>query len=119
MRDRGKTMRAFLPGKGMELGNDISLATSLSARLKGLLGKNKLEAGKGLLICPCKGIHTFFMKFPIDAVFLDKDNRVVALAHALPPNRMTSIYPKAVSVLELPAGTLGEGVVVGDEIKFS
>ena len=111
-------MRAFLPEKGIELGNDITLAASLPARLKGLLGKNKLEAGKGLLICPCKGIHTFFMKFPIDAVFLDKGDRVVALAHALPPNRMTSIYPKAVSVLELPAGTLGEGVVVGDEIKF-
>lgn len=111
-------MQAFLPEKGIELGNDISLATSLPARLKGLLGKNKLEAGKGLLICPCKGIHTFFMKFSIDAVFLDKENRVVALAQALPPNRMTSIYPKAVSVLELPAGTLGEGVDVGDEIKF-
>ena len=111
-------MHVFLPEKGIELGNDISLAASLPARLKGLLGKNKLEAGKGLLIQPCKGIHTFFMRFSIDAVFLDKGNRVVALAHALPPNRMTSIYPKAVSVLELPAGTLGEGVVVGDTIEF-
>ncbi|RQW85711.1 MAG: DUF192 domain-containing protein [Geobacter sp.] len=111
-------MRAFLPEKGMELGNDISLAASLPARLKGLLGKNKLEAGKGLLISPCKGIHTFFMKFPIDAVFLNKDNRIVALVRSFPPNRMTSIYLKASSVLELPAGTLGVSVVVGDAIEF-
>lgn len=111
-------MRAFLPEKEIDLGNDISLAASLPARLKGLLGRDNLEAGKGLLICPCKGIHTFFMKFSIDAVFLDKSNRVVAISHSLPPNRMTTIYPKAVSVLELPAGTLGENVVVGDEIKF-
>ena len=116
---QGKTMQAFLPEKGIELGNHICLAASLPARLKGLLGKDRLDPGQGLLIQPCKGIHTFFMRFSIDAVFLDKGNRVVALAHALPPNRMTSIYPKAVSVLELPAGTLDESVVVGDEIKFS
>lgn len=111
-------MKAFLPEKGIELGNDIALAASLPARLKGLLGRKTLDTGKGLLIRPCKGIHTFFMKFPIDAVFIDKENRIVSLAHSLPPNRMTSIYPKAVSVLELPAGTLGKGVVVGDAIEF-
>lgn len=112
-------MKAILYEKGVELGNDITLAASLPARIKGLLGKERLDAGKGLLIRPCKGIHTFFMKFPIDAAFLDKENRIVSLARALPPNRMTHICLKAVSVLELPAGTLGEGVIVGDVIEFS
>ncbi len=111
-------MKAFLPEKGIELGNDITLAASLPARMKGLLGKDKLDAGKGLLIRPCNGIHTFFMKFPIDAVFLGKDNRIVALVRSFPANRMTRIYLKAVSVLELPAGTLGLSVVVGDAIEF-
>jgi uncharacterized membrane protein (UPF0127 family) len=111
-------MNAFLPEKGITLANDISLANSLPARIKGLLGKDSLDAGKGLLIRPCKGIHTFFMKFPIDAVFLDQGNRIVALYHNLPPNRMTRIWLKAVSVLELPAGTLDEGVLDGDEVNF-
>ncbi|MHC1697400.1 MAG: DUF192 domain-containing protein [Geobacteraceae bacterium] len=111
-------MKAFLPEKGIELGNDITLAANLPARMKGLLGKDKLDAGKGLLIRPCNGIHTFFMKFPIDAAFLDKDNRIVALVRSFPPQRMTRIYLKAASVLELPAGTLGVSVVVGDAIDF-
>lgn len=112
------SVRAMITSKGIELGNNITLAESLLARMKGLLGKAKLEAGGGLLIRPCKGIHTFFMQFPIDAVFLSKDNQVVSLVHAIPPNRMSHINMQAVSVLELPAGTLGERVVVGDTIDF-
>ncbi|MRS01610.1 DUF192 domain-containing protein [bacterium] len=111
-------MKAFLPEKGIELGNDITLAASLPARMKGLLGKDTLDTGKGLLIRPCNGIHTFFMKFPIDVVFLNNENRIVALVRTLPPNRMTRIYLKSVSVLELPAVTLSEEIVVGDVIEF-
>jgi len=109
-------MKAILREKGIELANDITLAASLPARMKGLLGKERLDAGKGLLIRPCKGIHTFFMKFPIDVVFLDMDNRIVALVRDLSPNRLTTVYRKASAVLELPAGTLSEGILVGDEI---
>ncbi len=112
-------MRAFLPEKNIELGNDITLATSLPARMKGLLGKKKLDAGKGLLIRPCNSIHTFCMKFPIDVIFLDKENRVVALYKNFPKNRLTSIFRKAASVLELPAGTLGSTIDLGDHVDFS
>jgi len=112
-------MKAFLPEKGIELGNDISLAASLPARLKGLLGKENLATGQGLLIRPCKGIHTFFMKFSIDAVFLGRNNRVVAFFKDLPPNRLTPVFRKASSVLELPAGTLTASISVGDYIEFS
>jgi uncharacterized membrane protein (UPF0127 family) len=59
------------------------------------------------------------MKFPIDVVLLDRDNRIVAMRMSLPPNRMTRIFPKAVSVLELPAGTLTPDVSVGDVVAFS
>jgi hypothetical protein len=113
------SMRAFLPEKGIELGNDIALAASLSARMKGLLGIDRLDTGKGLLICPCKGIHTFFMRFSIDAVFLDKENRILALFRNLPPNRLTPVYRKASTVLELPAGTVSTNIIVGDHIDFS
>lgn len=112
-------MRAHIPEKELELGNDITFATSLPARMKGLLGKKSLDTGKGLLIRPCKGIHTFFMNFSIDAVFLDKENCIVEIFRDLPPNRLTPVYRKAVAVLELPAGTLTSDITTGDIIDFS
>lgn len=110
-------MRAHIPEKGIELGDDITLAASLSERMKGLLGKNTLDSGQGLLIRPCKGIHTFFMKFPIDAVFLDKENQIVALFRSLPPNRLTPIFRTAAAVLELPPGTLSPSISIGDRVE--
>jgi uncharacterized membrane protein (UPF0127 family) len=112
-------MRAHLSANEKELASNVTLADTLPARLRGLLGKDRLPEGDGLLIRPCKGIHTFFMKFPIDAVFLDRDNLVVALFRSLPPNRITPVYLKAVSVLELPAGTLETEIAMGERIIFS
>lgn len=111
-------MKAELTTGGQRTEIDVTVATALFARIRGLLGRSSLPMGQGLLIRPCKGIHTFFMKFPIDAVFLDRDNRIVAYHLSLPPNRITRIYPKAVSVLELAAGTIGPDVAVGDRIAF-
>jgi uncharacterized membrane protein (UPF0127 family) len=112
-------MKAVLTSGGKELAADVTVAASFTSRIRGLLGRSSLPAGQGLLIKPCKGIHTFFMKFSIDVVFLDRDNRVVALHPSLHPNRMTRIYLKAHSVLELPAGTIGKDVTVGGVICFS
>lgn len=111
-------MKAVLVSDGKALAVDVSVAESLVARMRGLLGRSFLPAGHALLIRPCKGIHTFFMRFSIDAVFLDKDNRIVAIYHSLPPNRMTAVYCKAHSVLELPAGTLDADLEVGEGIEF-
>lgn len=111
-------MRA-LTSSGRDLGSNITVAASIWSRIKGLLGRNKLEAGEGLLIQPCKGIHTYFMKFAIDALFLDKENRIVMIYRNLPPNRLTPIFLKAHSVLELPAGTITTEISPGDVITFS
>lgn len=97
----------------------IEVAETFRARTKGLLGRNSLEAGKGLLIKPCKGVHTIGMKFPIDVVFLDNRNIIIAVIKELQPNRLTSIRPRAASVLELPAGTIeATALNVGDVIDF-
>jgi len=112
-------MRAFLPAQEKELGTDIIIATTLRDRLRGLLGRKSLPAGQGLLLRPCNGIHTFFMRFPIDALFLDKENQVIVLYKNLQPNRLTSIYKAVHSVLELPAGTLDNKTAIGDKIEFS
>lgn len=112
-------MKARLEGTGRELAYDVTVAETLLLRMKGLLGRDRLETGKGLLIRPCKGIHTFFMRFPIDAVFLDRESRIVAISRSLPPNRMTPVYRKAYSVLELPAGTVDSGTSAGDLVDLS
>ncbi len=100
--------------------NRLQIAENLFARMKGLLGRSALAKGEGLLIRPCNGIHTFGMKFPIDAVFLDGNNIVIAIRKDLVSNRLTSIYPKAASVLELPAGTVdATDTRIGDEIRVA
>jgi uncharacterized protein len=79
------------------------LAETPLARLRGLLGRNGLPPGEGLLLKPAGSIHTAFMRFAIDAVFLDRGNTVVKVASALRPWR-TAACRGARSVLELPAG---------------
>ena len=79
------------------------LAETPLARLRGLLGRSDLPAGEGLLLRPAGSIHTAFMRFPIDAVFLDRADRVPKVAHELAPWRMAGCRG-ARAVLELPAG---------------
>ena len=90
------------------------------SRMKGLLGKSSLAAGEGLLIKPCKGIHTFGMRFPIDVLFLNKGNYVVATIKNIKPNKMTRLYLEASSVIELPAGTLdATATKPGDRLELA
>jgi uncharacterized membrane protein (UPF0127 family) len=79
------------------------LAETPLARLRGLLGRDELPAGEGLLLRPAGSIHTAFMRFPIDAVFLDRDDRVLKVAADLVPWR-TAACRGARAVLELPGG---------------
>jgi uncharacterized protein len=105
--------------RGVALAQTAERAESAFARLKGLLGRNSLAEGSGLHIDPCDAIHTFFMQFSIDVVFLDAGGRAVHLVHAMPPWRATRVYFSARSVLELPPGTLSKtGTQVGDRLRF-
>ena len=105
---------------GKELATNVRVADTLFTRMKGLLGKKELPKGEALWIKPCFSVHTFFMKFPIDIVFLNKTNQVIASVSNLSPNRMTRLYPQSFSVLELPPGTIAAtNTEVGDEIKIA
>jgi hypothetical protein len=87
--------------------------------MKGLLGKKELPKGEALWIKPCFSVHTFFMRFAIDVIFLNKTNQVIAAVSNLTPNRMTRLYPRSFSVLELPPGTIvATNTEVGDEIEI-
>lgn len=84
----------------------LELAHTFFARLKGLMGRSVLEPGHGLEIRPCNSIHTCFMRFDLDLIFLDKDSRIVHLERAMPPWRVSGIIKVAAMVVELPAGTI-------------
>jgi uncharacterized membrane protein (UPF0127 family) len=94
------------------------MADSSSKRRTGLLKHERLEPGEGLWIVPCESVHTFFMKFPIDLVYLDKRRRVRKVRKAVPAWRLSACLT-AHSILELPAGTIEEtGTQAGDVIEI-
>jgi uncharacterized protein len=81
----------------------VELADDRETRNRGLLGRDRLEPGAGLALTPCFAIHTFFMRFPIDVVFLDRYGFVQRVVHRLAPWRL-AIVPGARMVIELEAG---------------
>ena len=113
-------LSAYNRTRGCVLAERTERASSARERMKGLLGRDGLPRGQALLIDPCDSIHTFFMRFAIDVLFLDKAGRVVRAIPRLRPWRATRIYLSAQSVLELWAGALDEtGSQAGDVIEFS
>ena len=85
-------------------------------RMRGLLGRSDLPEGEGILLRPAGSVHTFFMRFPIDVVFLDKEDRVLGIESTVPPWR-TANRRGAKSVVELAAGECERrGLRVGDRL---
>jgi uncharacterized membrane protein (UPF0127 family) len=94
------------------------VAHSVARRMKGLLGRGELPAGEGIHLKPASSVHMFFMRFPIDVVFLDGDLRVVDVRHALQPWRVAA-KRGAKSALELAAGEAERrGLRVGDRVRL-
>jgi len=87
--------------------NKVWITENWFERAKGLLGHDRLQKGEGMLIDPCNSIHTFFMSFAIDVVYLDKKLNVVKVCASLSPWRLSSCF-KASMVLELPAQTISK-----------
>src|ERR1700758_74699 len=87
-------------------------------RMRGLLGRRHLPAGEGLLLEPAPAIHTAFMRFPIDVIFLDRSRQVVKLVETLGPWRMASTR-RAHAALELAAGqAAARGIELGDRLAL-
>jgi uncharacterized protein len=90
-------------GGGAVVCNHCVVADSPLLRLRGLLGRTSLASGEGILLRPTGAIHTWFMRFPIDAVFLDRELRVIGTASSVRPWRFAA-RRGARAVLELGAG---------------
>jgi uncharacterized membrane protein (UPF0127 family) len=112
-------MKVINATKKKEIARNVIVADSALKRMKGLLGKRKIEEGESIWIKPCKGVHTVGMRFPIDVIFLDKSNVVMAIRKNLLPNRITRLYLGAAGVIELSAGGLSAtNTEVGDVIQI-
>ncbi len=108
--------------RGQVLADAAELARSFMARGRGLMGRTSLPAGYALIIYPEWSIHTFFMRVPIDVLFVDKKNVVVGLQHAMPPSRpFAGVAPwRGHYVIEMPAGVLAAtGTEVGDQLLLT
>ncbi|MGI6327390.1 MAG: DUF192 domain-containing protein [Dethiobacteria bacterium] len=99
---------------------EAEIADSFFLRLKGLLGRRELMPRKGLIIKPCRSVHTLGMLFPIDLAFIAGDQRICYLIEAMKPNRVSPVVKEACCVIEAPAGTLNlNGTNVGDEVSIN
>jgi uncharacterized membrane protein (UPF0127 family) len=104
--------------RGTQLARRAELAGNGRNRRKGLLGRDRLASGEGLWIVPCEAVHTFGMRFPIDLVYIDRQNRIVKIRSNLGPWRISGCL-RAHSVIELPAGTVRDtNTITGDTLAL-
>ena len=114
----GRNYVAFNRTRGLQLAARVLKADDYESRSRGLLGRLSMAADEGLWIVPCPMIHTFFMKFPIDVLFLDRELKVVRVIENLRPWRLSPWVLRAVSVLELAGGALKGAASIGDQIDI-
>jgi uncharacterized membrane protein (UPF0127 family) len=113
---------AFNRTRSTYLATDLLIARTHWSRFRGLMAtdSSKFPRGQGLWISPSHGIHTFAMRFPIDAVYLDRDRIVIHIEEDLKPWRLAAVRVQAASVLEVPVGTIRESMtIVGDQVDIS
>jgi uncharacterized membrane protein (UPF0127 family) len=113
------TLTAVNVTRGVNLTECARVAETASTRMVGLLRDTMLAHGDGLWIVPCNSIHSFWMQFVFDAVFLDKKLQVVHLVREMKPWRISKIVFSAHSVLELPPGMIAQtGTEMGDQFEM-
>jgi uncharacterized protein len=102
---------------GRVVASRVHGALDATSRKKGLLGRTGLDEGEALVIAPCSAVHTFFMRFPIDVVHLDRAGRVVRLRRGMPPSRI-DVSLRGFAVVELAAGSAERlGLRPGDSLR--
>ncbi len=100
------------------LSNKVIVANNFFLRLRGMLFRAPLAAGEAIIISPCQQIHTHFMTYALDVVFLDSDYKVCFVVNSMQPWKMTKFIKAASHVLELPAGAASM-IKLGDHIQLA
>jgi uncharacterized protein len=105
--------------KNILLSAQAELADTFFSRMRGLLGRRAFSEGQAMVITRCNSIHMFFMKFPIDAIFLNAAGRVVGIVKNIRPFQVSPVFWTSERVVELPAGTLDRSATsLGDIIEI-
>jgi uncharacterized membrane protein (UPF0127 family) len=105
--------------QGAVLADNGRMADTFLSRLVGLLNKTQISPGEALVIMPCHQIHMFFMRFPIDVIFVDNSNLVVGLVENIQPFAMSSMFKHSHRAIELPVGIIAQSrTCLGDSIQF-
>ena len=100
------------------LASRVEIAVSRRARRRGLLGRMRLDANEALILVPCAAIHTMFMRFPIDVIFVNREGRAVRIVSRMRPWRI-AVCTTARGVIELAAGTVERrDIRVGDIVRL-
>lgn len=99
-------MKVYNSSKNDLIADKVYVADNFVTRTIGLISKKEIFEGEGMVIKPCCSIHTFFMKFEIDVLFVNKKNEVVAFYEKVKPNRILPIHFDSEYVIELPAQTV-------------
>lgn len=100
-------MKLYNSTQNNEIADSTKVADNFILRSVGLLSKKSFSQGEALVIKPCCSVHTFFMRFAIDVLFVNKKNEVIALYENVQPWRVLPIHTTSYYVVELPAGTIG------------
>ena len=95
----------------------VEMADTMWKRFVGLLGRASLDPGHALLLDPCSSIHMFFMRFAIDVIFLDGQDKVVRIVRGLAPWRVAAAAGSR-KVVEMAAGALTEQIAEGDQLRL-
>lgn len=103
---------------GKIIADNLEMKDSYLGRLIGLLGKKGLEKGQGIVLKPCNSIHTCFMHFAIDVVFISKDFKVLKVIKNMGAWHFSPIVLKSLYTLEVAAGAV-KNLQEGDFIKFT
>ena len=112
--------RRLETAEGREVAARVEEADSFLRRGLGLMFRRELPAGHGLALTPCNSIHMFFMRIPLDVVFLSREGTVVRVYHGIRPWRVSRIVRGAHTAVELPAGTLRRaGVDTGAHLRLT
>jgi uncharacterized membrane protein (UPF0127 family) len=105
--------------RGTVIGEAIEVAVSAAQRVRGLLGRDCLADGQGLLFKSCASLHTFFMQFPIDVLFMDRQGKVLKTSRDVRPFKVVMAPFHAYYALELPVGSIDSSSTrIGDRVLF-
>ena len=99
-------MKIINKTQGTVLAENAKKADTVFSRLKGLLGRHSIDSEEALIITHCRSIHMVFMKFPIDVVFVDRNDKVIGLVENIKPFQMSPYFFCSSAAIELPAGKI-------------